>query len=155
MGCKLLQNLANEWSCLRTKVHGLLGNFKTLRFGVEVAEGKTILIKAANSCEVTVTGTGMYDDSYSLDLSSLSETRRDEITQITIFAEPGKTDVSGTFEIHWMSFAGFQERQEISTNYYNGSDNSFGCNDYWHDGGDSVYSVTGDCAPWVVNYYKT
>ena len=144
----------NSYPALKTNVAGKFGNFTKIRFGVKVDAGKTIMVKAANGCEVTVTGTGAYDDSYSLDLTGLSEAQRDAITEIIVFAEPGSENVSGSFEIHWMMFDGFQARQEIPTNYYNGTDESFGCNDHWFDGGDSVYSVTSDASPWVVNYTK-
>ena len=144
----------NEYPALKTLVAGKFGNFTKIRFGVKVDEGKTIMIKAANGCEVTVTGTGAYDDSYELDLTTLSEAQRDAITEVIVFAEPGAKNVSGSFEIHWMMFDGFQARQEIPTHYYNGTDNSFGCNDYWFDGGDSVYTVASDASPWVVNYTK-
>ena len=142
---------AGEWSALRTKVSGLLGNFKTLKFGVKVDEGKTIMIKAANGCEVTVTGTGSYDDSYSLDLTTLSVEQRNAITEILIFAEPGVAGVSGTFEIHWMAFQDFEAQNLENVNVYNGTDNSFGCNKYWRDGGDGVYATEGE-GPVVVTY---
>ena len=142
---------AGQWSSMKTKVSGKLGNFKTLKFGVKVDEGKTIMIKAANGCEVTVTGTGSYDDSYSLDLTTLSVEQRNAITEILIFAEPGVAGVSGTFEIHWMSFQDFEAQNLENVNVYNGTDNSFGCNKYWRDGGDGVYATEGD-GPVVVTY---
>ena len=142
---------AGQWSSMKTKVSGKLGNFKTLKFGVKVDEGKTIMIKAANGCEVTVTGTGSYDDSYSLDLTKLSVEQRNAITEILIFAEPGVAGVSGTFEIHWMSFQDFEAQNLENVNVYNGTDNSFGCNKYWRDGGDGVYATEGD-GPVVVTY---
>ena len=61
------------------------------------------MIKVANK-EVTVTGTGKYDDSVSLDISGLSADEKNAIREVLIFAEPGTENVSGTFEIHWMSF---------------------------------------------------
>ena len=142
---------AGQWSSMKTKVSGKLGNFKTLRFGVKVDEGKTIMIKAANGCEVTVTGTGSYDDSYSLDLTTLSVEQRNAITEILIFAEPGVAGVSGTFEIHWMAFQDFEAQNLENVNVYNGTDNSFGCNKYWRDGGDGVYATEGE-GPVVVTY---
>ena len=142
---------AGQWSSMKTKVSGKLGNFKTLKFGVKVDEGKTIMIKAANGCEVTVTGTGSYDDSYSLDLTTLSVEQRNAITEILIFAEPGVAGVSGTFEIHWMAFQDFEAQNLENVNVYNGTDNSFGCNKYWRDGGDGVYATEGE-GPVVVTY---
>ena len=50
---------------------GAFNNFTKITFGVKVPEGKEIIIKVAN-IEVRVTGTGEYDGSYSLDLSSLT-----------------------------------------------------------------------------------
>ena len=94
---------AGAYSSLKTNVFGRLENFTKLKFGVLVPEGKTIMIKVANK-EVTVTGTGKYDDSVYLDISGLSADEKNAIREVIIFAEPGTENVSGTFEIHWMSF---------------------------------------------------
>ena len=63
------------------------------------------MVKVAPGCEITITGTGEYDGTCSLDISKLSEDQRDSIREVLIFAEPGTANCSGTFEIHWMSFA--------------------------------------------------
>jgi hypothetical protein len=143
----------NEYPALKTLVAGKFGNFTKIRFGVKVDEGKTIMIKAANGCEVTVTGTGAYDDSYELDLTTLSEAQRDAITEVIIFAEPGTANVSGTFEIHWMSFNDFEAQDTSTTNVYDGTSGSFGCNAHWYSGDPGVYTTEGT-GPVVVNYTK-
>ena len=74
-----------------------------MNLSVEIPEGKSILIKVAD-IELTVKGTGHYDDSYSINLSNLTVEQRNAIKEILIFAEPGVAGVSGEFKIHWMSF---------------------------------------------------
>ena len=124
-----------KWSSMKTLVSGKFGNFTKIRFGVKVDEGKTIMIKAANGCEVTVTGTGKYDDSYELDLTTLTVAQRNEIKEILIFAEPDTENVSGSFEIHWMSFDGYKSQ---TNEYVSGAD--FNVNANWQ--GDALFNVT-------------
>ena len=112
-----------EWSTLRTLVNGKLGNFSRIDFGVKVAAGKQIMVKAGGK-EAWVTGTGEYDGTCSLDLSELSVADRNNIKEVLIFAEPGVAGVSGSFEIHWMAFNGFKAQE----NEYNGTDKFFNIN---------------------------
>ena len=111
------------------------------------------MIKAANGCEVEVIGTGEYDGSYSLDLSNLTVDQRNAITEIIIFAEPGTANVSGSFEIHWMSFNDFEAQDTSKLNVYDGEGGSFGCNANWYSGDAGVYTTEGT-GPVMVNYTK-
>lgn len=117
-------NKTDGYNALRTQISGKIGNFKSLDFGVLVPEGKKITVKVANDYEVEVVGTGKYDDSYSIDISTMSVTDRNNLSEILIFAEPTLTGVSGTFEIHWMSFRDFKAQE----NEYNGTDKFFNIN---------------------------
>lgn len=112
-----------EWSTLRTLVNGKLGNFSRIDFGVKVAAGKQIMVKAGGK-EAWITGTGEYDGTCSLDLSELSVADRNNIKEVLIFAEPGVAGVAGSFEIHWMAFNGFKAQE----NEYNGTDKFFNIN---------------------------
>ena len=112
-----------EWSTVRTLVSGKLGNFTKLSFGIEIPVGKSVMIKVAG-VELTVEGTGAYDDKNFVDLSTKSVADRNAISEILIFAEPGVAGGSGEFKIHWMKFEGFVAQE----NEYNGTDKFFNIN---------------------------
>ncbi len=105
-----------EWSTVKTQVSGLLGNFATLKFGVEVEKDKEIMIKVAG-IEERIIGTGAYDDTHSIDLSSLSVEDRNNIKEVLIFAEPGVAGGTGSFKIHWMSFNDYTAQEVNSVTY--------------------------------------
>ena len=112
-----------EWSSMKTQVAGKLGNFTQLKFGIEIEEGKSVMLKVAG-VELVVEGTGAYDDTNFIDLSNVSVADRNAINEILIFAEPGVAGGSGVFKIHWMAFEGFKAQE----NEYNGGDRFFNIN---------------------------
>ena len=148
-------NKTDGYNALRTQISGQIGNFKSLDFGVLVPEGKKIMVKVANGYEVEVVGTGKYDDSYSIDISTMSVTDRNDLSEILIFAEPGLTGVSGTFEIHWMSFRDF-EPQTPPTTEYNGTGKSLNLNNNWYDNGNSgAYTIETKDGKTTIDYNLT
>ena len=135
---------------------GRLGNFSELKAGLKAPLGVVLKVKVEGDGvgkEVDYTGTGAYGD-FSMDLSDLSVEQRNKITKVIIFAAPGNAEaVSGEFEIHWMSFAGYAN-QDAPTIEYNGTDATFDANRGWHSGDKGVYTVTTEASPWVVTWNK-
>lgn len=136
---------------------GKLGNFSKLTGGLLAPEGVVLKIKVEGDGvgkEMDYTGTGAYEG-FEFDLSSLSVEQRNKIYKVIIFAAPGNSEaVSGSFEIHWMSFAGYAN-QEAPTIVYDGTaTNSFDANRGWHSGDKGVFNVTTEATPWKITWNK-
>ena len=136
---------------------GKLGNFSKLTGGLLAPEGVVLKIKVEGDGvgkEMDYTGTGAYEG-FEFDLSDLSVEQRNKIYKVIIFAAPGNDkDVTGSFEIHWMSFAGYAN-QEAPTIVYDGTaTNSFDANRGWHSGDKGVFSVTTEATPWKITWNK-
>lgn len=136
---------------------GKLGNFSKLTGGLLAPEGVVLKIKVEGDGvgkEMDYTGTGAYEG-FEFDLSDLSVEQRNKIYKVIIFAAPGNNEaVSGSFEIHWMSFAGYAN-QEAPTIVYDGTaTNSFDANRGWHSGDKGVFNVTTEATPWKVTWNK-
>lgn len=136
---------------------GKLGNFSKLTGGLLAPEGVVLKIKVEGDGvgkEMDYTGTGAYEG-FEFDLSDLSVEQRNKIYKVIIFAAPGNSEaVSGSFEIHWMSFAGYAN-QEAPTIVYDGTaTNSFDANRGWHSGDKGVFNVTTEATPWKVTWNK-
>ena len=124
----------DKWSSIKTKVSGKLGNFTKLSFGIEIPVGKSVMIKVAG-VEKTVEGTGAYDDTNFIDISTKSIAERNAINEILIFAEPDVAGVSGEFSIHWMKFDGYKAQ---ANEYISGS--TFNVNANWQ--GDTLFNIS-------------
>lgn len=107
---------AQEWSTARIQIDGKqLGDWTKIKAGINMAKDKQLLFKLGGAgvpgdnskIEYWYTGTGSYDDSFVFDLTKLTAEERNCITEILVFAEGGKTNVEGGFEIHWMSLDGY------------------------------------------------
>ena len=140
---------------------GKLGNFSQLNAGFLAPEGVVLKVKVEGNGvakEVDYVGTGAYEG-FSMDLSDLTIEQRNNIYKVIIFAAPGNSEaVSGTFEIHWMSFGGYANQDAPTIVYERDAEgnipDSFDANRGWHSGDKGVYTVTTEASPWVVTWNK-
>ena len=152
----------DAWTCVVAYVlGGKLGNFSKLTGGLEIAEGKQILIKVEGdgvAKELWYTGTGAYEG-FEFDLSSLTVEQRNKINKVLLFPEGGNSAaVAGEMKVHWMTFAGYENQDTPATTLiYDGSKmNSFNLNpsaSNWLDADGGIYTVTGT-GPITVDYNK-
>ena len=144
-----------EWSALVSLVEGKFGNFKTLKFGIEVAEGTKYMVKVQGdgvAKELELTGTGAYAMN-TIDLSTLTVDQRNAINQVLIFIAMDKNEAnSGTFKIHHIGFEDYDP--PIAVNEYDGMSNSFNINANWFSGDAGVFTVNNETSPWEISYTK-
>ena len=141
----------HHYSAMRIYVLGNLGDWKTLNGGIELAAGKTAIIKVEGNGvnkEMTFEGDGACK-AFNFDLSALTKEQRNKITSVVIMVEGGSENVSGDFAIHWMQFT---DRQKLE---YDGAEtNSFDVNREWYSGDAGVFKLVNTASPWEFSYTR-
>ena len=134
-----------EWAYMVSNVKGNFAKFKYVVFVAKAAAGTKVLLKAEGAgvakevnCEFDGT-----EQTFVLDISTLSNEAKSAISKIILFGTPGG-EGKGKFTIYeaYMTETSPIEVEETIVNVYDGVSEKFDISNNWYDGGDGHYTVS-------------
>ncbi len=151
-GVKVTFTEKGEWATLKAYVRGKLSNFKYLAIEVSSAVGSSVMLKAANGCESSITTLTSERQVVYVNIQSVENL--DSLSEVIVFGNPGSKD-AGEFTIHKAYFANEIKGVEMpTTNTYDKYYETFDINHYWADNNTGTYTVTEEGTKTIVNYTK-
>lgn len=151
-GLKVTFSSKGEWATLKAYIEGKISNFKFLVVEVSSTTNSSILLKAANGCESSITQLSSEHSVVYVNIQSVQNL--DSLSEVIIFGNPGSTG-AGEFTIHNAYFANEVKGVELpTTNVYDKFYEAFDVNHYWVDNNTGTYTVTEEGTKTVVQYVK-